>query len=94
MPIGISYHSTANKPDNFPGIVGLGWSLEAGGSITRVVRGLPDYEDYATGDLVPALFNPTGDADWSSTTKLNSFLSSGYMTQNDVSNPGRVLFQF
>jgi len=42
VPIGISYHSGNYKPSDHPGIVGLGWSLQAGGMITRIQRDLPD----------------------------------------------------
>ncbi|WP_025742731.1 RHS repeat domain-containing protein [Aquimarina pacifica] len=42
IPLTLSYHLSAVKPDAHPGWVGLGWSLSAGGSITREVKGIPD----------------------------------------------------
>ncbi|MFC3199533.1 hypothetical protein ACFOET_18095 [Parapedobacter deserti] len=42
VDISLSYHSGGNKPADIPSWVGLGFSLNAGGAITRVVRGLPD----------------------------------------------------
>ena len=42
LPIEISYHSGGVKADEHPGWTGLGWSLTAGGAITREVRDLPD----------------------------------------------------
>ena len=42
LPISLSYHAGGNKPELHPGWVGLGWSLNAGGSIVRVVNGLKD----------------------------------------------------
>ena len=42
VPISIKYHASGIKPDIVPGPVGLGWSLQAGGFITRVIRGIPD----------------------------------------------------
>ncbi len=42
LPVFLSYHASGIKPDQHPGMVGTGWSLNAGGMITRKVNGLPD----------------------------------------------------
>lgn len=42
IPIELSYHSGGIKADEHPGWTGLGWTLIAGGAITREVRDLPD----------------------------------------------------
>ncbi len=42
LPISLTYHSSGNQPERHPGWVGQGWSLRAGGSITRTVNGLKD----------------------------------------------------
>lgn len=42
VPISISYHGGGIKVDELPGIIGLGWSLNAGGCVSRTVHGLPD----------------------------------------------------
>ena len=42
MPISASYHLANVRPFPTPGILGLGWNLDAGGYITRTVRGFPD----------------------------------------------------
>jgi hypothetical protein len=42
IPISILYNTMGNKPDIFPGPVGLGWALQAGGVITRTINGSPD----------------------------------------------------
>ena len=47
VPIGLRYHPGAVQVKQHPGWVGLGWDLESGGAITRVVRGVPD-EFYGT----------------------------------------------
>lgn len=42
LPIGLSYHASGIKVNQYPTAVGLGWTLTAGGGITRVVNGIPD----------------------------------------------------
>lgn len=42
FPISLDYHLSSVKPNKYPGIVGLGWSLQCGGCISRTVRGCPD----------------------------------------------------
>ncbi|MCQ2145078.1 MAG: RHS repeat protein [Bacteroidales bacterium] len=42
FPIILSYHLSSVRPNNYPGSVGLGWSLNSGGCISRTVRGVPD----------------------------------------------------
>jgi hypothetical protein len=42
LPLSISYHSSGFKVEDIASNVGLGWSLNAGGVITRAVKGVPD----------------------------------------------------
>lgn len=46
LPISISYHAGGIKVEEIASSVGLGWSLNAGGSMTRQVRGKPDENDF------------------------------------------------
>jgi hypothetical protein len=96
LPIGVSYHGSGNRPDLFPGEVGLGWALQAGGVITRVVKGLPDFEKYPSEStqLIPVVWNPTGASDWSTTAKLNQLLTNGYFIPDDQGNSDEYYFEF
>ena len=42
LPIYLTYHAGGNKPDQHPGWVGLGWTLHAGGCISRIAHGYRD----------------------------------------------------
>ena len=42
LPISLSYHAGGVKVEDVATWVGMGWSLNAGGAINRMMRGLPD----------------------------------------------------
>lgn len=42
VPVSVSYHGGGIKVQDISSAVGLGFALNAGGAITRIVRGLPD----------------------------------------------------
>jgi hypothetical protein len=46
LPISISYHASGIKVMDMASPTGLGWALNAGGDITRVVQGQPDETPY------------------------------------------------
>lgn len=69
MPVSINYATGGIKVEDPGTWVGLGWTMVAGGSITRSVRNVPDtkanYYDYAT-EIENRLIQPAGtpDFDW------------------------------
>lgn len=42
VPISLNYHASGTRVSDVSGFVGLGWTLEAGGMISRVINGVPD----------------------------------------------------
>jgi hypothetical protein len=93
IPLGLSYHAGEVKPDVPPGEVGLGWALRAGGSITRVIKGMTDFEAYP-GSLYPqpVLFNPTSKETWGTDSAMRRYLKDGYVIADDVANPDEFYF--
>lgn len=51
VPITISYHASGIKVNDISTTVGLGWVLNAGGIITRSVKGAPDKNFGASGTI-------------------------------------------
>jgi hypothetical protein len=52
VPISLSYHPSGIRPTDQASWVGLGWSLSAGGQISRKTNGKPDEQYYYTNSLV------------------------------------------
>lgn len=46
VSVGLSYHASGIKVEDVASSTGLGWSLNAGGTITRSVRGLADDDNW------------------------------------------------
>jgi hypothetical protein len=59
IPIGLSYNAGGIKVQAAAGPIGLGWTLLAGGAISRVVKGLPD----EAGNFLHPFPSPSGTID-------------------------------
>jgi hypothetical protein len=57
LPIALRYHAGGIRVEEIGGWAGLGWSLDAGGTITRTVRGLADDEAGGYWGTGHALYN-------------------------------------
>lgn len=63
IPINLSYRSNGVPIDALSGIMGTDWTLNAGGAVTRVMRGIPD--DLAETRWYPVQINPENSLDYS-----------------------------
>lgn len=48
VPIVLKYHASGNRMTDQASWVGLGWSIEAGGQLTRTIAGKPDESEFLT----------------------------------------------
>ena len=84
VPISIAYHTSGNKPDIFPGPVGLCWAIQAGGNITRTIIGNPDTGGLMEGELVPILVGEANERErekwWDVTEHYGEILQASGIT--------------
>ncbi len=67
VPISLSYHASGVRVDDISSMVGMSWSLNSGGVVTRTVRGNPDEFSNGymnTGNLIPYPFDYPEDLNW------------------------------
>lgn len=88
----LSYRASGIRPDQHSGWVGVGWNLNCGGSITRIVNGSPDemeHPDYSLSKYYQGPFT-LDDPNWDTSTFLYGYLSANVYTFN---NQTRALMQ-
>lgn len=98
LPISLSYHASGVKVEEIASWVGLGWALNAGGVITRSVRGLPD--EYPSGYLNNGPIIPANKIDlFEDQPYLESIVDGAIDTQPDIyyynfaGRTGKFLFE-
>src|SRR5438093_9406486 len=74
LPISLRYHAGGIKVEDIGGWAGIGWALEAGGTITRTVRGLVDESSQGYYNTGKTWYNdePADGARDRKSTRLNS----------------------
>lgn len=93
LPINLSYHSAGVKINEHPGWTGMGWTLTAGGAITREIRDVPDeiprqgYRDLAK---QLNLDNATPDQ---AVALVYNVTNGGYMSPAGDTEPDKFNFQ-
>ena len=76
VPVSISYHASGHRVDEVASWVGLGWSLNAGGTISRSIHGLADesaYGFFVKGNLIE---NPGSDCDQTNLRPCNFLMNA------------------
>jgi len=93
IPVVLSYNAAGHKVQDPAGNIGLGWTLQAGGAVFRIVRGRPDVEN---GFITPtnnatrydiALNLKDGERD------LFMFSMQGIAGSFVISNDGTIFYQ-
>ena len=91
IPIAFRYSSSGCVPNVRAGVLGQGWTLEAGGSITREIRGIPDDMDIPSqyGDILG--FYRTHQRDYQGSYTLHNVAATFFDTvfYKDASNGNR-----
>ncbi|MDR2954990.1 MAG: hypothetical protein LBV43_07910 [Prevotella sp.] len=64
LPITLSYHSSGLKPNEAPGRIATGWTLNAEPSISKQVRGIDDSSPYGLANYDPGLYKDVNGANF------------------------------
>lgn len=93
VPIKLTYHASGNKVNDNASWVGLGWTLQAGGSISRIVKGKRDEDDFSNNNSLLQNQLPADYANWTTSipclietleTELNQYSDFGKDSERDI----------
>jgi YD repeat-containing protein len=84
LPLFLSYHASGIKVEQEASWVGLGWALNAGGAITRDIRGIDDLGSGYFATNIPS-FNPQ---------TTNTTIISGTDKQNNIDTNNMDAYKF
>jgi hypothetical protein len=59
LPIALQYHASGIRVDEIGGWAGMGWALQAGGAITRTMRGITDEWTHGYWNTGNAFYDPS-----------------------------------
>ncbi|GAB4044468.1 RHS repeat domain-containing protein [Spirosoma litoris] len=88
VPIKLTYHSSGNKINDLASWVGLGWSLQTGGLITRSVQGRPD--ELSNGVLTQTIVPPA----YSVSCPTSAGLDASMNLADNIKDGQRDLFSY
>lgn len=107
IPIALKYNTSGNKVNEHPSFVGLGWTLMAGGAITRIVKGKPDeISSQQIKYTIPNTLVPTEpgyyyrgkelykEANWESKASIINYVGNSYPINNTDAEPDEFIFNF
>lgn len=95
VPIALRYHPASVRPNEHPGWVGLGWSLQSAGIITRKKNNIID--EFESESIADSYYDHgrfiLDDADWDSHAKLKNYYVFHNNKITDV-EPDEFIFNF
>ena len=95
VPVSLSYYASGIKVDDLSGWTGLGWTLNAGGIITRAVRGKDDVVGYAHYNNNLPLGDTMTSANWQYEDQVTLGITDtepDYFFYNFLGHTGKFIF--